>query len=182
MIRAEPPITPQTKVGELLKAYPQLEEVLIGIAPAFKKLRNPVLLRTVARVTSLAQAARVGNVPVADLVRQLRHAVGQPDLEMGPGQAVEGAGVTAPPTWFNSDLISQSHDARPIIEAGLQPIGRVLSDLDRLPSGSIYELITPFEPAPLIDKAKEKGFLAFTRAGGSAEYRTYFMRAPQRGD
>lgn len=182
MIRAELPITPQTKVGELLKAYPQLEDVLIGIAPAFKKLRNPVLLRTVARVTSLAQAARVGNVPVADLVRQLRHAVGQPDLEMTPDQAAGSAGPTATPSWFNPESISQSHDARPIIEAGLQPIGRVLSDLDRLPSGNIYELITPFEPAPLIDKAKEKGYLAFTRTEGSAEYRTYFMRAPQRGD
>ncbi|WP_143255013.1 DUF1858 domain-containing protein [Alkalitalea saponilacus] len=28
-------ITPKTKVGELLDTYPQLEEVLIGMSPAF---------------------------------------------------------------------------------------------------------------------------------------------------
>ncbi len=50
-------ITPQTKVKELLDAYPELEPVLIDMAPAFKKLRNPVLRRTIARVTSIKQAA-----------------------------------------------------------------------------------------------------------------------------
>ena len=34
-------ITPSTKVSELLDAYPELEETLIGIAPPFKKLGNP---------------------------------------------------------------------------------------------------------------------------------------------
>ena len=46
-------ITPKTKVAELLDAYPQLEDILIEIAPQFKKLQNPVLQKTIARVTSL---------------------------------------------------------------------------------------------------------------------------------
>ncbi|MEO2194672.1 MAG: DUF1858 domain-containing protein [bacterium] len=41
-------ITPSTKVAELLAAYPELEAVLIGMAPPFKKLKNPVLRRSVA--------------------------------------------------------------------------------------------------------------------------------------
>ena len=36
-------IVETTKVAVLLDAYPELEGVLIGIAPPFKKLRNPVL-------------------------------------------------------------------------------------------------------------------------------------------
>lgn len=36
-------ITPKTKVLQLIEAYPQLEAVLIGYVPAFKKLQNPVL-------------------------------------------------------------------------------------------------------------------------------------------
>jgi len=42
-------ITPQIKVAELLETYPQLEEVLIDLSPTFKKLKNPVLRRTIAR-------------------------------------------------------------------------------------------------------------------------------------
>ena len=36
-------ISPKTKVGELLEAYPALESVLMSMSPAFEKLRNPVL-------------------------------------------------------------------------------------------------------------------------------------------
>jgi hypothetical protein len=55
-------ITPETKIYDLLEAYPQLENKLITIAPVFSKLKNPVLRRTITRVTALKQAAIVGNV------------------------------------------------------------------------------------------------------------------------
>lgn len=74
------PIHPETKVGALLDAYPELEAVLISIAPAFEKLRNPILRRTVAKVATLEQAARIGGVRVRDLVNQLRQAAGQTSL------------------------------------------------------------------------------------------------------
>ena len=47
----------QTKIATLLKVYPELEERLIELVPAFDKLRNPILRRTIAKVTSLQQAA-----------------------------------------------------------------------------------------------------------------------------
>jgi len=58
-----PVITPDLKIGAFLEAYPELEEVLIAAAPAFAKLRNPLLRQSVARVTTLRQAARVGVEP-----------------------------------------------------------------------------------------------------------------------
>ncbi len=65
-------ITPQTKIGELLDTYPELESVLIDLAPAFKKLQNPILRKTVARVTSVRQAAAIGKLPVDVVVNKLR--------------------------------------------------------------------------------------------------------------
>jgi hypothetical protein len=59
------PITPETKIAALLEAYPELEPVLIATAPAFNKLSNPVLRRTIARVTSLRRAAEVAGLPCA---------------------------------------------------------------------------------------------------------------------
>ncbi len=73
-------ITPKTKVSELLEAYPELERVLIDIAPTFKKLKNPMLRRTIARVTSLQQAASVGEIPVDVIVNKLRGIVGQDSI------------------------------------------------------------------------------------------------------
>ncbi len=70
-------ITPKTKVSQLIETYPQLEDVLIEYAPAFKKLKNPDLRKTIARITTLQQAAAIGNVKVEDMINRLRKEVGQ---------------------------------------------------------------------------------------------------------
>jgi len=46
-------ITPDVKVAELLREYPQLEDKLIEIAPVFVKLKNPILRKTISKVTTL---------------------------------------------------------------------------------------------------------------------------------
>ena len=53
-------ISPKTKVGELLDAYPELEQLLMAMSPAFEKLKNPVLRRTVAKVATLQQISVAG--------------------------------------------------------------------------------------------------------------------------
>ena len=60
MPKDKPLITSTTKVADLLKSYPELEDVLIAMAPPFKKLKNPVLRRSVAKLATLQQAAAVG--------------------------------------------------------------------------------------------------------------------------
>ena len=44
----------------------------------------------------------------------------------------------------------------------------------QMPHGEVYELITPFEPAPLIDQAKTQGFKTITRKENDDLFRTYF--------
>ena len=47
-------ITAQTKVAELLKDYPELEQALIEQAPMFAKIQNPVLQKlSYSRFSSL---------------------------------------------------------------------------------------------------------------------------------
>ena len=70
-------ITPTTKVSELLDAYPDLEEALIGIAPPFKKLKNPFLRKSVAKVATMKHISVVGGVPLNELINKIRIAVGQ---------------------------------------------------------------------------------------------------------
>ena len=79
-------ITPLTRIGDLLDAFPEVEEILISQAPAFKKLRNPVLRRTVARIATIERAAAIAGIPVPDLVNALRRTAGLEaarDLEAG---------------------------------------------------------------------------------------------------
>ena len=65
-------ISPKTKVLQLIEAYPQLEDTLIDYVPAFRKLKNPILRNTVAKITTLQQAATIGNVKVEELINLFR--------------------------------------------------------------------------------------------------------------
>jgi hypothetical protein len=172
----KPLITPQMKVGELLQNYPELESTLISLAPAFAQLKNPILRKTLAKVTSISQAARVGGISVAELIGKLRAEIDQAEFRDADAESVQINSSTVQPQWFDPQKIRQSLDARAMIESGEHPLGRVLADLKEFPGDAIYELITPFEPAPLIDKVKTKGFSAWIEPVGTNEYRTYFHR------
>ena len=68
-------ITAETKVHDLIEAYPFLKAWLIGYAPAFEKLANPVVYKTVGRVATLEAAARLADLEVSVLVDAIREQV-----------------------------------------------------------------------------------------------------------
>lgn len=166
-------ITPETKISALLKHYPDLEDTLIAMAPAFSKLRQPVLRKTVARITSIRQAAKLGNVPLATMINELRAKVGQTrDFVIDDHEKESQPGA---PDWVKNLTLTRVLDARPIIEAGRQPLEQVMKDLAQLQHGERYELMTPFLPAPLIDTAKNKGFQVWSYQEEPGLFRTCFV-------
>lgn len=171
-------ITPETKVGALLDQYPQLEEVLIEMAPAFNKLRNPILRKTVAKVATLRQVAQVGNISLGNMINTLRSAIGvEGNFNVKQDEKKE---TLTPPGWFDKSAIVKSFDARQLIEAGNQPIKQVFNELKELKHNEIYELITPFIPAPLIDMAKNRGFQAWSLDEKAGIVKTYFTTRDRR--
>ena len=168
-------ITPDTKVADLLNDYPQLEETLRQFSPAFAALKNPVLRRTVAKVTSLQQAAKVGNVHVVDMVNAFRKEAGLKTLEDNFCPDSENSAITvsenAPETPVTFTL-----DVRPIIEAGNHPKDAVLAQAEKLQSGECMEFITPFPPTPLIEVLQKKGFTVTMLAPENGVVRTFVER------
>src|ERR1035437_9172067 len=134
-------ISPQTKVSELLDAYPQLENVLFELSPAFAKLKNPILRKTVARIATLQQAAIVGKLKVDELVNRLRKEVGQEDLQ---DIASDETSILNSPTWFDETKITIRFDATPIINAGDSPMSEILKYASILNDDEIFELKAPF--------------------------------------
>lgn len=167
-------ITPETKVAALLDNYPQLESILLELAPAFAKLQSPILRKTVARVTTLRQAARVGGVSLADMINKLRQAAGIKSDDFSEDVSAEDGGKA--PEWFNKSAISKTIDGRPILEKGEHPMSVVLKSIAELKAGEILELVTPFLPAPLIDRGKEAGCQTWTVTEKADLFRTYFMK------
>ncbi len=147
-------ITPETKISDLLKEFPQLESVLIKYSPAFSALKNPVLRRTVAKVTSLQQASKVGNVSIVEMVDALRAEVGQ--LPLSDGYSTDENGENS--TEFIPENITHQFDARPIIEAGNHPREAIFDVAKTLKNGDCLEILTPFPPVPIADLLKKNGF------------------------
>lgn len=166
-------ITPQTKVAQLLDAYPELEDLLIEISPAFKKLRNPILRKTIAKITSLEQAAAVGGVSMDIVINKMRTAVGQDKLENLTSGNRESNGA---PDWFASTKIAKTFDTRPKLSRGEHPIGEVMREIAQLASGEMLEVITPFFPAPMVDQVAEKGFATWTKQESPELFRNYFAK------
>ena len=67
-------------------------------------------------------------------------------------------------------------DARPLLARGEHPVERVLSDLAGLPEGQAYDLLTPFVPQPLIDRAGARGFVGTSADEAPGLVRTRFVR------
>lgn len=168
----KPPITPTMKVGVLLDAYPDLEDVLLELAPAFEKLKNPVLRKTVAKVATLRQAAQVGGIDIAAMVNALRRAAGQSEV------ALESSGgtSTARPDWCRKELVAVHLDVGPILARGEQPMAAVMEELTKLPAGKMLKLRAPLLPAPLIDMARSRGFESWSESTGPDQFVVYFLK------
>jgi len=168
------PILPSTKVAALLDRYPELEDVLIGLAPPFRKLKNSFLRKGVAKVASLRHAAAVGGVPVSELVNKLRAAVGQEPVTF------EDSGGTISyfsnqPEWYDATKIVATINET-LIDPDKMPIVTVLQRAVTLQPGEMLELVTTFLPAPGIEIMKRKGLLVWSVRQAPELIRTYVSK------
>ena len=175
MNRSKIDITPATKVAELLRDYPELEEKLQLFSPAFAALKNPVLRRTVAKVTSLQQAAKVGSVDVVEMVNALRLEAGIPLLEDGLA-SVNGSFQPSLAKGPPAASVTFSLDVRPIIDAGGHPKEEVLARAEGLKPGECMEFIAPFPPVPLLDALNKRGFTTTMLEAQSGVVRSFVER------
>jgi hypothetical protein len=167
-------ITPATKVADLLLSWPELEEVLIAQAPAFRRLKNPVLRRTVARVATLEQAAGVGGVAVRDLVAALRGAAGigeegaSPEEGTGPSREAE-----APPRWLDPSGVVAILDADALLDAGHVPLTLATEQARVLAPGDLLRIDSGFRPVPLVEALSKQGYRTFVRETAPGRFETF---------
>ena len=171
------PISPDTRIGPLLDEHPELEEVLIGLSPEFRRLRNPILRRTVARVAPVAQAARIGGLAVPDLVRALRRALGQDEAGGACGHEAPDGPATPPPDWVEAARPVETLDADAILARGATPVVEVTARLAEAAPGSVLLLEAPFYPAPLVDAVRAKGHEVFARPSAGGSWQLFLRRS-----
>jgi hypothetical protein len=166
-------IEPGTTVGALLEAYPEAESILIDLAPAFSRLRNPVVRRTVAKVATLEQAAKIGGVSLRLVIEKLRAFTGQ-----SGSQANVAASEDEPdraPDWVVRARVVEEVDAAAMLDRGVHPIGKIREAVGALGPGEAVLLRAPFRPEPLLDTMRRAGVTVYCAHEGE-NYVVYFAR------
>ncbi len=146
----------ETKIHDLLKEYPFLKEELIRINPKYKKLNNPILRNTIARLASIKQAAAVGGMDPLDLVNKLRAAVGQKPLIKEENTQNE-ENTTKPPHWIKNPSIVL--DANELLDEEKNPLSEVRKALKE---NEVVLLKADFKPQPLIDEFRRRGYEVYS--------------------
>jgi hypothetical protein len=171
-MREDIEITLLTRIGDLLEAYPSLEEVLVRYAPAFEKLRNPILRRTIARVATVQRAAAVAGVDPRDLLLELRRAAGQSDGLAVERRDAQGERATwpAPPHWMIDQEPNATFDADALLAAGEVPLTRVGQAARELPEGGVVRMTSTFRPEPLLEALEKQGLRVYLRQVASGGF------------
>lgn len=166
-------ITPSVTVHELLETYPELEDVLIGIAEPFKKLKNPFLRKTIAKVATIKHISSVGGVPLDELIAKLRNAVGQsPSNESYDDEDYFGE----QPDWFSLEKVTVSVDEAKVENKDEMTLVAIMRESKNVKPGEIIELITTFLPAPGIDTLRAKGYSAWVKKEEDGIIKSYFLK------
>lgn len=163
-------ITSQTKLFDMLEAYPELEAQIIQIAPPFQNLKNPVLRRTVGKIATLEKVAQVGGLDVGNLVNTLRRAAGQPELSLAPTAdlAVEIPRLADDPPWIAGEP-QYTVNGTEMLQRGQVPLGRVNELAGQLAPGRYLLLVTDFEPTPILDAMQKQNRPAFHKRNPAIE-------------
>lgn len=150
----------ETKIADLLNSRSDMKDILIAINPKFKKLNNPVLRRTLAKLASVRQAAVVGGMDALDLLNQLRAAVGQEPVESNSVTRVKGEEESRP-EWINQEA-KAAFDGNVMLDREENPLAEITKAMRQLEEGDVVVLTVDFKPEPLIDQFLERGYGVYT--------------------
>jgi DUF438 domain-containing protein len=77
-------ISPNTKIDDLLKAYPFLLDFFIEKSPKYKNLKNPIMRKTIGKVATLKQVAALGNIELESLLSEISQTIKKATNETPP--------------------------------------------------------------------------------------------------
>lgn len=182
-------ISRDTKIGKMLKEYPQTLEVLLSISEHFHKLNNPFLRKTLAPRVSVEQAAKIAGVNLSELLQKLNQKIGvtmlhenTSSLPNGGAQQSGAETVANSPSQERPVILARLKphelDVRPILAGGTDPLKTILQHTEQLAPDEYLHLINSFEPVPLYSVLGKRGFDHHTEFVDGTFHVRFYRRMP----
>lgn len=164
------------RVATVLAQDARLLDVFIAASPAFEKLRTSAMRKTMARLVTVEQAARIAGVDPTVLVDRLNEALGGGDVRADLPRTASVAALPAIPASLSSIAADRivDLDVREDLRAGREPFKRILDAARGLPIGDVLRVRAIFEPAPLYSVLAKYGLGHATECLGPDDWRVWF--------
>ena len=168
------PVGPEDRVNDVLARDEHLVDVFVRHSAHFNKLRNRAMRRVMGRLVTVQDAARLADVPVGDLLRDLNAALG-----------VVASVATVSDTPVASARAERSHpadkpvvtvDVRDDLRNGREPFARIMSGVSSLGDEQVLEVRAIFEPVPLFAVLAKRGFASESVQHGPDDWSVWFWR------
>lgn len=176
-------INSTTKISALIKENEKVIDAIASVNKHFTKLKNPILRKILASRVSIADAAKIGNVDISILFNKLK--------EIGfKIESYENDSVKKTANTYNTQLPAQNInlidvielDVRENISNGEDPFNLIMGQIKILPEDKTLKIINTFEPIPLINILKKKGYTHYTETKESNLIFTYFKKTTANND
>lgn len=163
-------ISQNTKISTLIKENIEAIDTIASINSHFKKLKNPLLRKVLAPRVTIADAAKIGGVSIAVFFCKLKE-IGFEVENEAPLTSVNNIA-----SMDKSNLLS--FDVRELISGGTDPFKEIMEKVKTLEKNQTLEIINSFEPIPLINVLKSKGFISEVIRKDDLVY-TYFQKVEE---
>ncbi len=173
-------IDAKTKISKLIEVNEETIEVISSINKHFRKLKNPFLRKALAPRVNISDAARIGGVPVCVMIDKLK--------EIGFETTDDcGCETVSPKDKYRlkekkSDMKRDTVielDVRPILDGGTDPFEAIMAKLKVIDERDTLLIINTFEPIPLLNILKKKGYAYETERPENGLVYTYLEKTDE---
>lgn len=176
------PVKPSDFLASVFARDETLVDIIASHSPHLAKLRNSPMRRIMARVTTVAQAARLCGVSADSLAAELNGALGIACDEKERGTSRDDANepsdnsaATAPPLFSGKRVVEL--DVREDLRNGNEPFSRIMAAVGGLGDDQVLHLRTTFEPVPLFAVMGKRGFAHSALQHAPDDWSVWFHRA-----
>jgi Domain of unknown function (DUF1858)/Uncharacterized conserved protein (DUF2249) len=182
-------VTPEMTIKDVLKINEHMMDAFIWISPSFRRLKNPTLRRTMSGRVSVAQAARVGRVPLTEALYVLNLTAGEDEqrlaceLKLSDRKNCEYWPDNLPDK--PRELLGLRDDDRHVIFVDVMPQANrdedprpaIMHGLTELRDNEDVLLVRhAFDPIPLRDLFASRGFASWAEERRPNDWYIYFYR------
>ena len=165
-------ISEKTKISEILETDKNAVDIIASVNRNFSKLKNPFLRKLFASRVSVKDAAEIGGVTPDEILKKLEES----------GFKVKFSNKNSEKNEYKKSTINMKKenviklDVRPILATGTDPYHAIMDTLKEMNENEILLIINTFEPVPLLNKLKSRGYEYETERPDEDTVYTYLQK------